>query len=90
MGELAELLSHVADALSYDADEVDLSSGDRLGLCLMDQDWPSLARLQSLQKEWRTARDALLASWHALSESERANAGSLPPFGAQDLTRPLL
>lgn len=93
MGELAELLAHVSDALSHNPDEVDLSPGaapNLNGLNLMDHDWPSFARLQSLQKEWRTARDALLASWHALSESERANAGSLPPFGAQDLTRPLL
>lgn len=93
MGELAELLSHVADALSYNPDEVDLSLGEGLhvnGLCLMDHDWPSLARVQSLQIEWRAARDALLASWNALSERERANASSLPPFGARDLTRPLL
>lgn len=93
MGELAELLSYAADALSYDPDEVDLSSGKGLGingLCFVDHDWPSLARIQFLQKEWRVARDAVLASWNTLSERERAHADPLPPFGARDLTRPLL
>lgn len=93
MGELAELLSYVADALSYEPDEVDLSSreeADISGICLVERDWPSLARIQLLQKEWRSARDALLASWNTLGEHERVHAGALPPFGARDLTRPLL
>ena len=93
MGELAELLAHVSDALSHNPDEVDLSPGaapNLNGLNLMDHDWPSFARLQSLQKEWRVKREAVLQAWATLSDIERADVGQLPPFGAPDPTRPFV
>lgn len=93
MGELAELLAHVSDALSHDPDEVDLSPGaapSLNGLSLRDHDWPTLARLQSLQQEWRAARGALILAWNTLCDKDRAAVGPLPPFGASDPTRPLV
>lgn len=93
MGELAEMLAHLADALTNNPDEVDLSPGaapNMQGLSVMDHDWPTFARLQSLQKEWRVARDTLVGTWSMLSERERAAVSPLPPFGAKDPTRPFV
>lgn len=93
MGELAEMLTHVADALTGNPDEVDLSPGaapNMQGLSVMDHDWPTFARLQSLQNEWRAARDRLIGLWATLSERERATVTPLPPFGAGDSSRPLV
>ena len=90
MGEVAELVAHVADALSHFPDDVDVSpaashSLDRLNVD--ERDWPSFARLQSMLQTWRTKRNALVAAWGKLNEQERIEAGPLPPFGAPDPTR---
>ncbi len=93
MGELAEMLAHLADALTNNPAEVDLSPGaapNMHGLSLMDHDWPTFARLQSLQMEWRAARDTLVSTWNMLSDRERKTATPLPPFGAKDATRPII
>lgn len=93
MGELAEMLTHLADALTTNPAQIDLTPGaapDFKVFSTMDQDWPDFARLQSLHSEWRAARDTLLSVWNLLSENDRKHASSLPPFGAQDRTRPII
>lgn len=93
MGEVAEMFTHLADALTSTPDKIDLAPGattDLEILSMTDHDWPSFARLASLLKQWRAARDTLLSVWALLSENERNSASPLPPFGAQDATRPLV
>jgi len=93
MGDLAEMLTHLADALTTNPAKIDLAAGATLNLKLfstMDQDWPDFTRLQSLHREWRAARDTLLSVWSLLSEKDRKRASPLPPFGAQDPTRPII
>ncbi|MDP3495690.1 MAG: hypothetical protein Q8R82_21495 [Hyphomonadaceae bacterium] len=92
MGEVAELLTHVADALSGNPDEIDVSPGAPASIQNLnfdEGDWPSFARLQSLRQTWRDRRSNLLAAWDALSPRER-EAEPLPPFGSADPTRPLV
>lgn len=93
MGEIAEMFTHLADALTSTPDKIDLAVGaapDLKLLSVTDHDWPSFACLASLLKEWRAARDTLLSVWALLSENERTSASPLPPFGAEDATRPLV
>lgn len=93
MGELAEMLVHLADALTNNPEQIRLSPGvapTRDTVSVMDENWPSFARLQSLHRDWRASRDTLLSVWHLLSEKERKSASPLPPFGAQDPTRPII
>lgn len=93
MGELAEMLTHLADALTTNPDQLDFSheaAPNLKVLSVTDHDWPSFARLRTLHRDWRAARDTLLSVWHLLSESERKNASPLPPFGAQDPSRPIV
>ena len=92
MGEIAELLTHIADALSCYANEIDVSPGAPASIQTLnvdERDWPSFARLQSLLLTWRDRRQSLVTAWDALSASER-EAEPLPPFGAPDPTRPLV
>ena len=92
MGELAEMLTHLADTLTSNPDNIDFASGapNLKALSVTDHDWPSFARLRSLHREWRAARDTLLSIWAMLSESERRAASPLPPFGVGDPTRPIV
>ena len=93
IGELAEMLMHLADALTHHPDEVELSPGaasNLPGLNVMDHDWPSFTRLQSLHQERRAARDMLMSAWNRLSEKERRTVSPLPPFDARDPTRTLV
>ena len=92
IGEIAELLTHVADALSGNPDEIDVSPGAPASIQSLnvdERDWPSFSRLQLLMQTWRDRRRTLLAAWDALSARERA-AEPLPPFGSTDPTRPLV
>lgn len=92
VGEIAELLTHVADALSGNPDEIDVSPGATSSIQTLnvdERDWPSFSRLQSLLQTWRDRRRALLAAWNALSAGER-EAQPLPPFGSRDPARPLV
>ena len=93
MGELAEMLTHLADALTTNPEQIELSPAAAPNvkvLSVMDQDWPNFARIQSLQRDWRAARDTLLSVWSLLGENDRKSASPLPPFGVQDPTRPLI
>ncbi|RYG37440.1 MAG: hypothetical protein EON93_03620 [Burkholderiales bacterium] len=93
MGELAEMLTHLADALTTNPDQINLSKDAAPNLKVLsvtDHDWPSFARLRTLHAEWRAARDTLLSVWHLLGETERETASPLPPFGAQNLTNPVV
>ena len=92
IGEIAELLTHVADALSGNPDEIDVSPhapASIQSLNVDERDWPSFSRLQSLLQTWRDRRQSLLSAWYALSPRER-EAQPLPPFGSTDPTRPLV
>lgn len=92
IGEIAELLTHVADTLSGNPDEIDAFPGASSGiqsLSVDEHDWPSFSRLQSLLRTWRERRSNLLAAWDALSARER-QAETLPPFGSSDPSRPLV
>ena len=92
MGEIAELLTHVADAFSGNPDEIDVSPGAPSSIQTLnidERDWPSFSRLQSLLQMWRARRQHLLTAWDALSARER-EAETLPPFGSTDPTRPLV
>ncbi len=93
MGELAETLVNLADALTNNPEQIRLSPGAAPNIetiLVADETWPSFARLQSLHQDWRAARDTLLSVWHLLSANERKSASPLPPFGAKDPTRPII
>lgn len=82
MGEIAELLTHMADTLTSNQETGEIG--------LREDDWPSFTRLQSLFEAWRERRLAVLAAWSALSAKERARAEPLPMPGKADLLQPVL
>lgn len=87
LGEVASLLSDVADALSDHPHEIELSDMPRLrSLSVTSREWPTYARIAELIARWNEQRQRLERIWVDLSESERANLPSPARRGSTRLT----
>lgn len=79
LGELAAYLSDIADGLSSDPETIMLKADE----------WPNFRAMLKLKARWIERRNALIAAWRELDPAHR-DSHPLPPFGARDLSRPLV
>jgi hypothetical protein len=76
LGEMAAMLSDVADCMSHEP--------ALFARSVSAAEWPSFERLQAMTATWLDRREELMLVWRALSEEDRVIIGPLPDFDAPD------
>ncbi len=87
IGEMASLLSDVADALSDSPGRLNLRGAARPNqIHVRAKNWPTYANLWDLVSRWNTHYQRLETIWADLTESERGNLSSPSQRGSTRLT----
>jgi hypothetical protein len=82
LGEMAAMLSDVADCMSH--------APARFTQSISAAEWPSFERLQAVTATWLDRREELMLVWRALSEDDRETIGPLPDFDGPDRLTPVV
>lgn len=87
MGEIASLLSDVADALSDNPERINLRGSLRPNqISLRTREWPTYSSLWELVSRWNAQHKTVEKIWASLAESERVNLAPPSPRASTRLT----